>query len=169
MTGMDEWHGWLAWMTGLDEWHGWLAWMTGMDDWHGWITWMTGMDDWHWWLDLSYFCILFTDWLTDGQTDGRTLVPLKSLSQLKIKVEFREAVNKKKVVILLKLLSVYLPTPIVVKKEIFLFFLILWNVLTTFRKWIFFDVVDFLDIVSTPGQVLLRSRLGLFRLVTRLS
>ena len=30
-------------------------------------------------------------------------------------------------------------------------------------------VVDFLNIVSTPGPVLLRSRLGLVRLVTRLS
>ena len=30
-------------------------------------------------------------------------------------------------------------------------------------------VVDFLNIVSTPGPVLSRSRLGLVRLVTRLS
>ena len=44
-TGMDEWHGWLAWMTGMDDWHGWWAWMMGMDDWHGWLAWMTGMDD----------------------------------------------------------------------------------------------------------------------------
>ena len=35
--------------------------------------------------------------------------------------------------------------------------------------WVVGGVVDFLNIVSTPGQVLLRSRLGLVRLVTRLS
>ena len=54
-------------MTGMDDWHGWLAWMTG--NWHGWLPWMTGMDDWHGWADISYFYILTTDRQTDWRTD----------------------------------------------------------------------------------------------------
>ena len=36
--------------------------------------------------DISYFYILITDGQTDGQTDRRTLVLVKSLSRLKILV-----------------------------------------------------------------------------------
>ena len=43
---------------------------------------MTGMDDL---ADLSYFYILITDRLTDGWTDGRTLVLVKLLLRLKMK------------------------------------------------------------------------------------
>ena len=82
MTGMDDKDGWLGWMTGMDDWNGWLGWMTGMDDWHGWLGWMTGMDDWHWWLAWMTGMdnwILTTRVLTDGLTDGRTMVLVKSL------------------------------------------------------------------------------------------
>ena len=90
MTGMDDWHGWLALMTGMDDWHGWQGWMTGMDDRDGWLEWMTGMDDWHWWLawmtgtDDWHGLILHIDYRqTDRRTNGRTLLVLKSLSRLK--------------------------------------------------------------------------------------
>ena len=45
----------------------------------------------------------------------------------------------------------------------------LWKGLKKFRVGGVGGVVDFLNIVSTPGPVLSRSRLGLVRLVTRLS
>ena len=61
-------------MTGMNDWHGLLAWITGMDYWHGLLAWMTGME-----ADISYFYILVTDRLTDR----RTLVLVKSLSRLK--------------------------------------------------------------------------------------
>ena len=88
--GDHDWDGWLAWITGTDDWHGWLSWMTGMDDWHGWLAWMTGMDDWHGWLAwmtiLDYNLIYW--WLTNWQTNGWTLLDVKSLSRLKIDAHY---------------------------------------------------------------------------------
>ena len=96
MTGTDGWHGWLVWMTGIDDWHGWPAWMTGMDDWHGWLAWMTGMDWFKLFLQVVYR-------RTDGLTDRRTLVPLKSLSRLKSSCSNWNKLRK------LKLFDVFVP------------------------------------------------------------
>ena len=55
-----------------------------MDDFHWWLSWMSFMDDFHGWLDFAVFKLFYElDRLTDWQTDGRTLVPLKLLSLLK--------------------------------------------------------------------------------------
>ena len=50
-----------------------LEWMTGMDDWHGWLL------DW----------ILY---IGDKLTDGRTLLVVKSLTNLKQKETFRRPI-----------------------------------------------------------------------------
>ena len=70
-TVMDD-----SWMTFMDDFHGWLSFMIFMDDFHWWLLWMTVMDDFHvlvmvdWTLlFISYFYILISYGLTDGQTD----------------------------------------------------------------------------------------------------
>ena len=53
-----------------------MAWMTGIDDWHGMIAWMTSI--------LDYPRLTWVR--THGHTDGWTLVLVKSLSRLKMRV-----------------------------------------------------------------------------------